>query len=322
MLPAAQSIFMVVVLLLSLYGLGKSAEYLITTITRGGFALRLSQFITGFLILGIATSTPEILIAINSSVSGIPQLSLGNLLGANIVLLTLIAGGTAILARGVTLKSGFQAPIHLAQVALLIFSPIIVLIDSHISRLDSLFLLALYAGYIVYIYRLNSQSSPPLDKQLLNHKFIHSALLSVIGLLGVIICAKGVVTSALTLGQSFGLPPLVVGLLILSVGTNLPEISIAITAVKKHHSNLVLGDVLGSAATNTAVVGLLGLITPFTVDFGSSFAVTSLFLIASLVLFVSFTRSKDRLTPYEGASLMALYVAYVTAEIVSGSLRL
>lgn len=320
-MPTLPFIFQIVALILSLFILGKSADFLVTAVTRVGFNLKLSRFITGFLLLGVATSTPEMLIAINSSLAGIPQLSLGNLLGANIVLLTLIAGGTAVLARGVTLKSGFNKPFQLALVAVLIFSPIIVLLDSHLSRLDSLFLAALYSGYLSYIYRLNSTDSPPLEKQLMNHQLLHSLLLSVIGLLGVIISSKAVVSVSLSLAPFLGLPPVAIGLLVLSVGTNLPELSVAFAAVKKHESSLVLGDILGSAATNTGIVALLGLLSPFDINFGATYHISSLFLIASLLLFTALTRSKNRLSSLEGVFLLAVYIAYLTSEIVAGRLR-
>src|SRR3989344_7956519 len=136
------------ILAVSLFALGKSAEYLVTPVTRLGFILRLSQFITGFILLGITTSIPEISVAVNSIANSTPELSLGNLLGANIVLMTLVAGLTAIVAHGIILKHEFRQPLRIAQIAILIFSPIIVLIDSHLSRLDGLFLLGLYAGYL------------------------------------------------------------------------------------------------------------------------------------------------------------------------------
>jgi cation:H+ antiporter len=319
-MPGIITVVYLLVLILSLFILGKSAEFLITAITRVGLQLKLSQFITGFILLGITTSTPEITVAINSVLAQTPQLSLGNLLGANIVLITLVAGGTAILTRGVTLKAGFQSSLRLAQVGLLIFSPVVVLFDSRLSRLDGLFLLLLYVSYIMYLYRLNSKSSPPLESQFSNHKLLHFLILSFVGLLGVVIASKVVVSSSLALTRVFSVPPVIIGLIVLAIGTNLPEIFIAVTAVRKKHSDLVLGDVLGSAATNTGIIALLGLVAPFDLNFGDSYPITSLFLVASLLLFIAFTRSKNRLAPWEGAFLVGLYVAYLTTEMVTNFL--
>lgn len=319
-LPAVS--FYLLVLAISLYVLGKSAEYLVTAVTRIGYALRFSQFVTGFLLLGIATSIPETFIAINSIIDSTPQLSLGNLLGANIVLLTLVAGLTAVLARGVTLKQEFRTPLRIAQIALLILSPVILLVDSRFSQTDGLLLITFYIGYLAYIYNLSkNQDSPPLAEQLLNSKMLNTIILCLMGLAGVAVSSKIVVATSLSLAALAGIPAIVVGLLILSVGTNLPELSIALAAVKKHQTNLILGDVLGSAATNTAIAALLGLFSPFDLNFRLTYQTTSVFIVISLLTFIFFTRSKNRLSSLEGALLLAVYIAYLTSEIFSSTIK-
>jgi cation:H+ antiporter len=225
-------LFYVLLLLLSLFILGKSASFLITAITRIGFFLRLSQFLTGFILLGVATSTPEISVAINSTLSQNPQLSLGNLIGANVVLLTLISGIAAILAKGVEIKKDLSNPGRLFQIGLLISAPLPLLLDSYLSRLDGVFLLFLYVIYIYYIYRQRPNQSPPLTEQLLNYKIINTLLLALTGIIGLFLSSKAVVFSSLKIAEFFNAPVLIVGLLILSVGTNLPEITITFTAIK------------------------------------------------------------------------------------------
>lgn len=302
-----------VVLLVGLYILSKSASFLITATLRLGHILRLSQFVTGFIILGVTTSTPEISIAVSSLLSGTPQLSLGNLMGANIVLLTLIAGIAAIIGRGVTIKHELKSTAQIAQIALLILAPLILLLDQHLSRLDAIFLAVLYIAYLTHLYHLRPQAQPPSDFTT-NHHFFHTLFLIVMGLLGIILSSKAIVASSLYLSQTLGIAPSAIGVLLLSLGTNLPEISVILAAVRQHQADLIIGDVLGSAAANTAIIALLGLFSPFRLENFLTIQTTGIFLVLSLIAFIIMTRTKNRLSPMEGAVCLGLYIAFLISE--------
>jgi cation:H+ antiporter len=314
-MPWINVVFNIVVLLIGLFILGKSAKFVVTAVSRIGHFLRISQFITGFVILGIATSTPEIFVALNASWSNTPQLSLGNLLGANIVLLTLIAGLTAVMAGGITLKQELSHKGRLMQIALVILAPLVLIVDSHLSRWDGIFLALLYIGYTVYLYYKRPKDSPPLAHPITNDKMFHTLFLFVVGLIGVVLSSKAVVSSSLTIADFVHLPPVIVGILILSLGTNLPELSLIFAAIKHHHTNLVIGDVLGSAATNTLIVAMLGVMSPFDMHSIESFEATAIFMAAALVTFFFLTKSKNQLSVREGLLLLTFYIGFVVSQI-------
>jgi len=304
----------ILILLGSLFVLGKSAHYVTIAITRIGHTLGISEFITGFVILGIATSFPEMFVGIQSAFSGTPQLSLGNLFGANIVLLTLIAGTACLMNRGINLKSELSHYGRLIQIIVLIVSPLVVLLDSYLSRWDAVFLVLMFAGYMFYLIKKAPRDSPPLQEHLMNHKFFHIIFLSIAGFVGLILASKVVVYASLQIAQMFTIPPVLVGVLMLSIGTNLPEISVVLAAIKKHHTNLVIGDILGSAATNTFVVALVGLIAPFRIVEAKILQSTSVFMIVALALFFWFTKSKNRLSVPEAIILIAFYISFVASQ--------
>lgn len=316
-MPFLNVVFYVVVFVLGLFILGKSGQFVVTAITRLGHHLQLSQFVTGFIILGVATSTPEIFVGLSSALAGTPQLSLGNLLGANIVLLTLVAGLTAILNRGVTIKQELSHPGRLGQIALLILTPLILLLDAHLSRLDAGFLAVLYLGYLIYVWRLRPKSSPPLESQLLALRVWHTAFLCLAGFLGLVLSAKAVVLASVNLAALLALPPVVIGTLFLSIGTNLPEMAVVVAAIRRHHPNLVIGDILGSASTNTLVMALVAFLSPFRIHQWAIFQTTAIFLGLALAAFFIMTRSKNRLSVGEGIVLLALYFGFVVSEIIS-----
>lgn len=305
----------ILVLIISLFVLGKSAHFLIVAITRIGHKLGVSEFITGFVILGIATSFPEIFVGINSALSSTPQLSLGNLFGANIVLLTLIASIAALLNKGIDLKNQLGHRGRLLQIILLIVAPLVVLIDSNLSRIDALFLLVLFVGYMVHLWKKAPNDSPSVQSHLMGHKFFNTIFLSIAGALGLLLSSKAVVFASLKIADSFSVPPIIVGTLMLSIGTNLPEISVVLIAVKKHHTGLVIGDILGSATTNTLVVALIGLIRPFQISEVKILQSTSIFMVMALVLFFYFTKSKNKLSVFEAWTLLAFYASFVISQL-------
>ena len=314
-------VFYILILAVAVFILTHSSQFLITAITRLGHHLGMSQFLTGFILLGFATSIPEIFIAVNSVLSNTPQLSLGNLFGATVVLLSLIAGGTAWLNRGVVIRPDLHQLQRLVQISALILAPLVLLLDLQLTRLDGFFLAFLYIVYLLYIFRLRPENSPPLTESLLNHKILHTAVLSGTGLLGVILSSRAIVFASLNLSSLFRVPPVSVGILILSVGTNLPEISVAFAAIRKKESSLVIGDILGSAATNTLIISALALVRPFAISEWAIFETTAVFMVISLSVFIYSIRSKFRLSDSEGMVLFSIYIAFVVSEILSLLIR-
>ncbi len=309
-------IFYLVVFVIGLFFLAKSSQYVVLIVTRIGHQLKLSQFITGFVILGVATSSPEIFISINSAFSGVPQLSLGNLIGANLVLITLIAGMAALLGHGVNVRQELGHWGRIIQVALLILSPLVVLADGYLTRWDSLFLFIFYVGYTIYLYHFAPANSPPLATELMDHNFLHNIFLAAAGLIGLIISSKAVVFSSLALAGFLKVSSVAIGTIILAVGTNLPEMGVVWAAIRHHHPNLVIGDVLGSAATNTLIIALLGFISPFRITDQILFQVSALFMVIGVLLFFTLTKSKNVLTRFEGGILIGFYLAAVVTEIL------
>ena len=292
------------------------SELLVSSASRIGQRFHLSQFVTGFLLLGITTSSPEIFIGITSAMSGNPQLSLGNLFGADIVLVTLICGGAAFGAGGITVRKDLTDSGRMIQTIFLLLAPLLLVLDNHLSRIDGLILLILYLGYL-FLARFRQREMPSLSQEFSHHHLLKTLLHGAVGLGGVILSASMIVSSSLSLATFMHIPLASFGTLILSLGTNLPEIVIAITAIRHHHPNLVLGDVLGSAVTNTLIIGFLGLISPFLILQPAYLTTTFVFLTISLLSFFLITRVKHHITASEGLLLLFLYATFITVETVT-----
>ena len=278
---------------------------------------RTSDFIIAFLIVGFVTSAPEITVAINSALKGVPDLSLGNLLGASIVLLSLMTGLAAILAGKLTVQKLLTNQdffLYLAVVAL----PAIAISDGYLSRLDGLWLIGAYALFIglLYKHKVAYQGHAPTPKKTLTRSELLKAIgILILGLIVIIMAAHYVVESALFVASALHVPPVLVGLLILSIGTNLPEFALVVTQAKNGGKNLVLGDMMSNVALNVPTLGLLALVSPFAVTVSGGIAISATFLVISIALFGIFMYSNKALTKVEGALLLATYTAYAAYSV-------
>ncbi|OIP97842.1 hypothetical protein AUJ94_01455 [bacterium CG2_30_40_12] len=297
--------------------LAKSTDLVIANIVKLARRLAVPEFTVGFFILGFATSLPEIFVAVNAVMEKTPQLSLGNLLGAILVLLTLIISFPAVLSGGVEIRKVLSSK-DIVLSSFVIALPAFFSLDGNLTRLDGAILLF---SYLIYVYVLNEDRSflekiKSAARKNKGNLFKVMALTS-LGVLGIFIFSRFIVEISLDVAQTFFVPPLLVGVLFLSLGTNLPELSLAVKTVISKHKIVGIGDFLGSAAVNTFVVALLCLIYPFKVDDLAGVRKVSLFVIAAVILLAIFMRTKRQLTRKEGIMLLSLYAVFLLVEISS-----
>lgn len=301
-------------LLLLFIALGWSANFAVKNIKYLGAVLKIRLFAFGIL-LGLITSLPELSLGINATINRATALSVGNLLGGIIVMFGLILGASLILNRKITTDGRLAS---LIPTVLVIFSLILFGVDGKYSLFDGIAMIGLYVGLIFYLYRLNHFS---------NHKHIEitdsnrvgkSIVLAIVGIIGVLVASHWIVAIILDLLGYIQVSQLVIGLVVFSIGTNLPEISIAITSWRKKSSELSLSHLLSSSFTNVLVLGVLALLRPIIFDTNSVFWIVALFLGVILILFTYFYYSGKKMDRREGAILLAVYVIFIVVNIYFG----
>ena len=233
------------------------------------------------------------------------------------VFLTLIISLPAVLSGGVEIRKVLSSK-DIVLSSFVIALPAFFSLDGNLTRLDGAILLF---SYLIYVYVLNEDRSflEKIKSAARKNKvnlFKVMALTS-LGVLGIFIFSRFIVEISLDVAQTFFVPPLLVGVLFLSLGTNLPELSLAVKTVISKHKIVGIGDFLGSAAVNTFVVALLCLIYPFKVDDLAGVRKVSLFVIAAVILLAIFMRTKRQLTRKEGIMLLSLYAVFLLVEISS-----
>jgi len=290
--------------------LAKSAQLIIKTLVKLEKIFHLSDFSIGFILMAVATTLPELLVGINAAIKNNTALSLGNVIGSNIVNLTLILGIVIILSKKISTKTDLieKNTFYMFLISLL---PLLLMIDSTISRSEGLILILVF---IFYIFKLTKHKLPKTNNHYKSTK--KSFSIFIMGVFLLITSSYIVVEYATKLAVELLLPPILIGLFLVAIGTSLPELAFGIKASLKKHPKLSLGNLTGSVIVNsTLVLGVTSIIRPITADF-RLFLVASLFLILTTYLFFIFSKTDKKLTLKEGIVLILIYIAFLATEFI------
>lgn len=292
----------------------KSADFATIYASRLAKAFHLSEFVVSFFIVAVISVLPESTIAIMSSFSGSPQFGLGTLLGSNVADLTLVFGIIVLFsAKGLVIKSEIIKK-DFFYLFLLLF-PILLGFDGHFSRADGLILVMGGSLFFYTIYVESRRFHKKFNGVKNHHAFKNFALL----VLSVAVMLLGAHYSAkfgIQFANLLGVPPVLIGLTLVSAGTCLPELMFALRAVNLNYSGLALGDVLGNVIIDaTIIVGILALIKPFSFD-PVVIEVTGLAMFLAGVLLISFMRSGRILSKKEGVVLLFVYILFLIVQFL------
>ena len=319
------SIQVLIILLFSLL-LIKSADFVVVALRRINKQTKTGVFALSALVLAIGTSLPELFVAITSALEGTPSLSLGNVLGANIANVSLVAGFSSLIAGKVIVHGDFlKRDVYIALVAGLL--PMFLIIDGTLSRVDGLILLASYGAYASSLFRTRfleiaqeHRKESFIFRFIRQFNHIESSRTKEFGRLfaGIaflLLSADIIVRVARQLALAANIPVFLVGLIVLSIGTTLPEIAFSLRSLEDHEPTMFFGNILGSIIANsTLVLGVAAAITPIKVIAIDEYFKATVFFFIIFLTFWFFIRSKFRLDRWEAALLLFLYTLFVIVE--------
>lgn len=304
-----------VIYILSFVGIWIGSGLAIGSIERLSKLLRVSTFAVSFLVLGFFTSISELSVGVNAIIENDPEIYVGNIIGASIVIFLLIVPLLAITGNKIKISpefQGFNLPASLVVIAL----PVILAMDGRVGKTDSYIALALFGflvvavqtrrGLLEKIKSINSRSSIKVGKELLRIVF---------GVAVIFIASKFVVEQTMYFSQILKVSPFLVSLLLVAVGTNIPELSFVVRSVFMKSNQIAFGDYVGSASFNTFLIGLLTLIYGKPVLLSNSYLVSLLFLVIGLLAFYYFARTKNSISRLEGFALLAIYLLFLLTEL-------
>jgi cation:H+ antiporter len=285
---------------------------------RGSVALakrfEINPFVIGATVIAFGTSAPELAVTITASFSNAPGLALGNIIGSNIANTGLILGLAAIVGVIHIHKSLFRY--ELPMILLVLLSLVAFSWNGTISRLEGIILLS---GMALLTYRTVSfaYKNKHHDKSNSGEKALSiplSILFLLLGLAGLIGGGKLLVMGALVIAEFYAVPQWIIGVLVLALGTSLPEVFASVIAASKGQGDLAIGNVVGSNAFNVfLVLGSGATIKPISILTDIHFDLMILVLLtAIMVLWILFKKSLNRLS---GILLLATYFIYIIFRI-------
>ena len=309
----------ILVFIVSCLMLTLSSSLLVGALLKMAKFLGWKEFVVGFLMMAVATSFPNLFIGIISALDKVPELSFGDVMGANVFDLSLVVAVSVFISRmGLSAKSRIVQGSAVFTVAIAIL-PIILILDGIISRADGIILIATFLFYIFWIFSKRERFEKVYDGENriglgIFFKNFGIFLLSVLLMLA---AAKGLVESSLFFVKTFNIPLGLVGMFIIGVGSSLPETFFTLQAARKGQDWLLLGNLMGGIIiVATLVLGTVALIHPIKIIDSSPYFIARIFLIISAILFLIFIRTQKKIIKKEAVILIFVYLAFIASVII------
>lgn len=265
------------------------------------------QLVIGLTIVAMGTSAPEAAVSITAALKGNAGITIGNVLGSNILNVLIILGVTAVITPVAVQLSTirYEIPFVIVVSVLLLIQG---MSGSQVTFMEGIVLWIAFILYMIYLFRMAKNGSAQ-EEEIKETSLLHQILGLVIGIVLIIWGSDVSVDSATQIARIFGMSEQFIGLTIVALGTSLPELVTSVMAARKGNADIAIGNVVGSNIFNILfVIGCTVVITP--VAFVESFRIDALIAIAAAaILWICVFRNR-RLDRGEGAVLLAGYVAY------------
>ncbi len=279
----------------------------------------ISEFVIGLTIVGIGTSTPEMVVSFLSAFQGKADMAIGNVVGSNIFNTLMILGVTAVIAPLAITRSNLKRdiPLNIVVTVLLILLGMNLTIfgkgQDQLCRLDGALLLALFVWYLWKSFRSDNPDAGEEDGNgIKEYSIAISSLLIVGGLAGLIFGGRLFVNSATELAKMFGVSDKFIAITVMAAGTSMPELATCVVAALKGRGQLALGNILGSNIANILLIlGGAALIHPLSFS-GMTIVDLGMVLLSSVFIFFSaYAFKKKQLDRFEGAILLLMEAGYM-----------
>ena len=333
-----QLLINVVIIAVSFVFLNWASNLAINNAVKVSTITRLGKTAVGFSMIAFSTSLPELTVAFIASLSGGAALSIGNVLGSNIVNICVIVGLAAFLVYYQLCRKAKRsnkpqvsdcniipsfAKSELSSIYFGLFiSSIIPIVLIFISTATWVVGLVLICIFIGYMYQLSKVRMPSENGDVVTEeksKLKRYVYFTIVGALGVVVSAYFLVESAVSIAQSVGLSQQIIGATIIALGTSLPELTLDLKSILKGHPGLAFGDIIGSSFVNITLILGVTLFVPALVGTPISMRMD---VFQNLVLFSIITNmvfwyflSRGQIGRKEGAVFLFIYVLFIITTI-------
>lgn len=293
----------------------KAAQWTIKALVYLARRLRWSNFVIAFVLASFANSLPEFFVGISAALSQKPILSLSNIIGSNIANITFVLGLSILLVGGLKIKTK-TIQRNILYALLLLFYSVLLCLDGVLSRLDGVALLGSFTLYNVILIYQNKDRHQIIEK-VKKGETLYQVIKFSLSISLLLLSSQIIVEAAQKLAQIINIPLFIVGLLVLAIGTSLPELIFGLQAIRGKHKDMILGAILGSVIVNsTAVLGLTAIIYPITIEENNLFLISAGFMLIAYILFAIFSRSRQKISWSEALILVIAYIAFIIIQFL------
>ncbi|MBW2970358.1 hypothetical protein KY319_04515 [Candidatus Woesearchaeota archaeon] len=301
----------VIIFIVACIVLVKSAEYAVKSTAHIARYLKLTEFVTSFLLVAFVSAMPEAFIGIISALKGDPSIGVGTLLGGNIADLTLVLGLVALAGHPIKIHSSIiKKDLYFVILVLL---PILLGLNGVLSRLDGVILLFTGLIFLAVLLKERAYFHKPfqIKDHWLRHFFIFGASVAIM-----LLSAHFVVDNAHALAIQIGIPSLLIGLILVALGTTLPEFTFSLQSVKNGHGELAIGDLLGVVVVDACIMmGIIALIQPIAIN-TFILSIVGIFTLFAILFALLFMRSDGILSKNEALAMVLFYIAFVVVQFM------
>ncbi|MDZ7785244.1 MAG: calcium/sodium antiporter [Halioglobus sp.] len=298
------------------------------SLIRGALAaarrLGISPLLSGLVIVGFGTSSPELAVSVDAAINQRPDIAVGNVLGSNIGNILLILGLCAVISpiavRPVILRRDGVVAFAAAGLFAVLAG------DGALGRADAAILLSALAAYLVFSWWSERQGTAPSaelhkaeagELAVLPETVTRTVIAIVMGLVLLIAGSQALLVGAVGIAEHFRLSEAVIGLTVVAVGTSLPELTVSLIAALRRHADVAIGNILGSNIFNVlCILGVAALLQPLPVH-ERMLSFDQWIMLGVTALLLVFLYTGKRLSRTEGVMLLAGYLGYVAASFLA-----
>lgn len=311
----------ILIFVISILLLFWSSSFLVSGLMRIARFLGWREFVVAFFVMALAGSIPNLFVGISSALHRIPQLSFGDIVGGNLVDLTLAVALAALITKGLSAESKLVQTSSIFTITIAIL-PLLLILDGVLGRGDGIILILVFAFYIYWLFskkerytKIYNTNTTPVVKEF--RIFIKDIGRMALGVIFLLLAAEGIVRAVSFFAEGLNMSLSLMGILIVGLGNALPEIYFAIASARKGQTWMILGNLMGSIIVPaTLVLGIVALIYPIEITDFSPFAIARLFLVIAAFFFLFFVRTGRKISKKEAIFLLSLYIIFVIAELV------
>ncbi len=306
-----------IILIVSLAGIVFGADFLVAGSVSVARRYKVSDFVIGAAIIGVGTSTPEMMVSFLGALGGNSDVAIGNVVGSNIFNVLGILGLTAIFFPvgfdRQNLKFEIPACIGISVMLILLAFNFFDGSAQCIGRLDGLLLLGAFAAFMwMSFYRDGKKKTANQEEGVKKEEKTDPMWLAVIKVIGglavLIISCDFFVDNAVLIAKSFGVNDSFISLTLIACGTSLPELAASVAAALKKNTGMALGNIVGSNIFNIALIlGLCSQVTPLT---SAGITIADYIVMAASVVILYLFGKDCKIERWEGILLFLGYIAY------------